>query len=122
MSHAHGEGWKLSNNLGTEEESILVRCPDFRGCNVHNRAFGTAKLSPVIDMSLFQYSTHSMHVYTEHESYHALVLNLPSHTYICAYFNDAEDTTMNGKTGTKSTLPHTRINVHVYIRAVHVST
>ena len=51
MSHTHGEGWKLSNNLGTEEESILVRCPDFRGCNVHNRAFGTAKLSPVIDMS-----------------------------------------------------------------------
>ena len=34
--------------------SSLVRCPDFRGCNVHNGVFGTAKCALFIDVSSFQ--------------------------------------------------------------------
>ena len=25
------------DTLGTEESSLVVRCPDFRGCNVHKK-------------------------------------------------------------------------------------
>ena len=43
--------WTL---LGQKNVSLLVRCPDFRGCNVHKRAFVTGKCVLIIKVSLFQ--------------------------------------------------------------------
>ena len=42
--------------LGQKEVSMLVRCPDFRGCTCMyaNRVFRTAKVVLYIEMSSFQ--------------------------------------------------------------------
>ena len=37
-----------------EECVLLVRCPDFRGCNVGQRVFGIAKCVLFIEVSSFQ--------------------------------------------------------------------
>ena len=33
--------------LGQKEVSLLVRCPDFRGCNVHKQGVWDSKMCPV---------------------------------------------------------------------------
>ena len=41
--------------LGQKKVSLLVRCPDFRGCNVHKwGVWDTAKCVLFIEVSLFQ--------------------------------------------------------------------
>ena len=47
--------WNLPNTdtLGIEVP-LLVRCPDFRGCNVHNWVLGTIKCVLFIKVSSFQ--------------------------------------------------------------------
>ena len=40
--------------LGQKNISRLVRCPDFRGCKVGNRIFGTAKCVLYIDAAHFR--------------------------------------------------------------------
>ena len=44
--------WDLSNpdtlgDLGQTKVSLLVRCPDFRGCNVHKQSVWDSKMCPV---------------------------------------------------------------------------
>ena len=49
--------WNLSysDTLGRTKVSILVRCPDFRGCNVHKQGVRDSLMCPVyLKVSLFQ--------------------------------------------------------------------
>ena len=40
--------------LGQKKVSLLVRCPDFRECNVHKGVFGIAKCVLFIEVSSYE--------------------------------------------------------------------
>ena len=49
--------------LGQKKVSLLVRCPDFRGCNI-NKVFGTMKLSCLLNkIPLYTFYIHVVFMY-----------------------------------------------------------
>ena len=43
----------IQTPLGQKKVTLLVRCPDFRGCIVHKQVFGTAKCVLFIEVYIY---------------------------------------------------------------------